>query len=472
MKDSVCSLRISYDIIYTYSTSTNHHGKIVCRRLLLVVLRSQGGISLEADGVDTDETVGIGRVVVKGVTTTFNVHGGKVGIVQGLGRGTSSDNDIALVEFHFDDTRDVALGEVNGVTDQVHFRGEPETVVAKTGEFGRQAFGDALDFTVHGDTLQVQVGSTEEGTSGGLVDTTTLDSDEAVFDNVDTANSVLAGKFIAVQEEVQSVSLLGLIVQVGDLGGDSLDEFDADLLRCVGSFLGGLGHLEHGVLGSAHGVLQHTTLVRGVEKVLVDRVVGLGLGVDRNSVLGAVGEQVGTSLEALNEFGITPGGDALDGGLERLGAHFETDLVVTLSGGTVGNVGGAFLVGNSDHFLRNAWSGNGSTEQVSALVNGIALDGFKDVVLNKVLAKVGNDALTGTARDGLGLDGGEVFFVLTDVGAESDHVESFLTQPLENDGGIETTGVGKDKLGLGFTHFGIWCVYDSEMVSKSVGRFL
>ena len=70
----------------------------------------------------------------------------------------------------------------------------------------------------------------------------------------------------------------------------------------------------------------------------------------------------------------------------------------------------------------------------------------------RTLAKVGDDALDGAARDGLGLDGLKVLVVLSDVGAEGDDVESLLAEPGEDDGGVESAGVGEDALGLGFRH--------------------
>ena len=73
----------------------------------------------------------------------------------------------------------------------------------------------------------------------------------------------------------------------------------------------------------------------------------------------------------------------------------------------------------------------------------------------RTLAKVGDDALEGAARDGLGLDGLKVLVVLADVGAEGDDVEALLAEPGEDDGGVEAAGVGEDALGLGFRHG--WC---------------
>mmetsp|Transcript_38149 Transcript_38149/g.110047 ORF Transcript_38149/g.110047 Transcript_38149/m.110047 type:complete len:83 (-) Transcript_38149:1112-1360(-) len=58
---------------------------------------SEGGVCLKTDSIDTNESIGIGGVVVKGITTSFNVHGCQVGIVKGLGTLSSADDHISLV---------------------------------------------------------------------------------------------------------------------------------------------------------------------------------------------------------------------------------------------------------------------------------------------------------------------------------------------------------------------------------------
>jgi len=412
------------------------------------MLRSEGGVRLEAHGVDADETVGIGRVVVKGVTTSLNVHGSQVGVVQGLRAGAAADDAVALVELEFDHTLHVALGKVNRVADQVHFRGEPESVVAEAGEFERHVFCDALDLPVHGHALQIHVGRAQQSAARGFVDAATLDADKAIFDNVDAANAVLSGNFVAVEKDFERIGLDGAVRDVGDLGRHSLDELNLDSLGCVRGGLWRFGHLEHGVVRAASRIFEHATFVGSVEQVLVNGVVGLGLGVDGDAVLGAVGQEVAAALEGLNELGITPRGDTLDGGAQGLAAHFEANLVVSLTGGSVRDESAAFLAGDADHLLGNAGTCNGGTKKVPSFVQAVTFDGLEDVVINKVLTEVRDDAFFGSDGDGLRLDGGKIFFELTDVGAEGVHFESFLAQPFEDHGGIQTSRVGKKKLGL------------------------
>mmetsp|Transcript_6129 Transcript_6129/g.12644 ORF Transcript_6129/g.12644 Transcript_6129/m.12644 type:complete len:239 (-) Transcript_6129:105-821(-) len=236
----------------------------------------------------------------------------------------------------------------------------------------------------------------------------------------------------------------GSVGLVGDLDWNSLEEFNDDGLGRLGGCLRRDGHLEHGFLGTAGGVLEASGFVGSVEQVLIDRVVGLGLGIDGDRVLFAVGQEILSSLEGLDEFGITPGGHALDGRTQGLSAHFESDLVVSLSGGTVSNVLGSGFGGDADHFLRNAGAGNRGSEQVTSLINGVGFDAVKDIVGNKFLSEIRNDTLAGTDSQGLGLNGGKVLLELSDVGAKGDDVKALFAEPLEDDGSVETTGVGED----------------------------
>lgn len=76
-----------------------------------------------------------------------------------------------------------------------------------------------------------------------------LDADEAVLDNVDSAHAVLAAQLVEVQEDLQRVGDLGLVVVVGDLGGDALLEVDGLSLVGLASWL----TICSGVLGASSG---------------------------------------------------------------------------------------------------------------------------------------------------------------------------------------------------------------------------
>ena len=56
------------------------------------------------------------------------------------------------------------------------------------------------------------MGIAEEGSAGCFVDSTGFDADEAIFDNVDTADGVGSGDFVGVHEEFEGVGLVCVCV--------------------------------------------------------------------------------------------------------------------------------------------------------------------------------------------------------------------------------------------------------------------
>mmetsp|Transcript_2261 Transcript_2261/g.2721 ORF Transcript_2261/g.2721 Transcript_2261/m.2721 type:complete len:250 (+) Transcript_2261:477-1226(+) len=245
----------------------------------------------------------------------------------------------------------------------------------------------------------------KDGSSWSFVHSTTLDSNEAVFNDINSSNSVLSCHFVAVKEELERVGFDSSVIFVGNLDWNTILEFDLEGFRFFGCVLRTSGHFEHRLFRRAHGIFEISRLVRCVEKILVDRVVGFWFSVDGNSMLGAVVQKIFASLETFDEFCITPWGNTLNSRRKCLATHLETDLIVTFSGSTMSNVGSAFLCCDANHFLGNARPGDGGTKKVSRFVNGIALHTFEDVFLNEFLSKVGYDALKSTARDSLSFDG-------------------------------------------------------------------
>jgi hypothetical protein len=127
-------------------------------------------------------------------------------------------------------------------------------------------------------------------------------------------------------------------------------------------------------------------------------------------------------------------------------------LVISLSSGAVGNELGTLLGGDADHFLGNARTSDGGAEQVAGFINGVASDSLKDIVLNKVGTEIRDDALESAARYGLSLDGLEILFELTNIGAKGNNIETLFDEPLENDRGIKTSRVSENDLGLSVAH--------------------
>ena len=175
--------------------------------LLLLSVRPQGRVRLQPDGVDPNETGGVGGVVIEIPTPPLDVHARQIGIVQRVRGGPTPDDDVALVQLQRHAAGDVLLGIVDRIPDQVHLGCEPEPVVAQPREFGRQTLGDALHLAIHAYPLEVHVGFAKDGPAGGLVHAARFDADEAVLDDVDSPDRVRASDLVGVHEELEGVGL-------------------------------------------------------------------------------------------------------------------------------------------------------------------------------------------------------------------------------------------------------------------------
>lgn len=96
-------------------------------------------------------------------------------------------------------------------------------------------------------------------------------------------------------------------------------------------------------------------------------------GSNGDAGLGGVVKQIVATSETLEELRVTPGGNDLDGGLDGVESEFETDLVVTLAGGTVGDELAAFTLSSAHLSAGNHRASQAGTEKVATLVDGIAL---------------------------------------------------------------------------------------------------
>ena len=191
------------------------------------------------------------------------------------------------------------------------------------------------------------MGRAQASKTGGLVAAAGLDTDETVLDDIDTTNTVAAGNGVSGEEELDGVGSNLLLATLGvlELDGNTLLEVDSEVLGLIGGGQGVLGQLPHVGGRSGIGILQNTSLVRAVRKVLIHRP-GLGLsGGDGNTLLLGVVEQVLTALEALVEDGVAPRGNDLDVRLEGVEGKFEANLIVTLTSAAVGDSEAALALG-------------------------------------------------------------------------------------------------------------------------------
>jgi hypothetical protein len=287
------------------------------------------------------------------------------------------------------------------------------------------------------------VSGAEHGKTRGLVAAAGLEADETVLNDVDTADTVLAGNGVGSEEELDGLGD-ALAVLVVELDGETLLEVDGEVLRGIGC-LGGIdGQLPHVLGRSDVGVLEDAGLVAAVCHVLVHAPwLALGAG-DRDALLGGVVEKIVAALEAVVEHGVPPGCDDLDAGLESVEGQLEADLVVTLASATVGDGEAALLLGDSDLGTSDDGAGEGGTEEVGVLqavsavmiheyhstdatdlVDSVASNGWEAELLNKLLPDVLDVALAGTDLQGLLLGSLEVL-LLTNIGHEANDLVALI----------------------------------------------
>lgn len=172
--------------------------------------------------------------------------------------------------------------------------------------------------------------------------------------------------------------------------------------------------------------------------ILLVHAKGLcGGGRNGDVVLLGIGEKVITTLELVDEFRNSPGGNDLHGWRKSVPSKLKANLVVALSCAAVRKDLTVILLGDADLSACNDRPGQRGAEQVAVLVDGIALGGTEDQLLDEFLLEVNNDHLLGTESERLLLDGIPVLF-LAYIAEHTDNGVAIVDQPLQNCAGIKT----------------------------------
>ncbi len=127
-------------------------------------------------------------------------------------------------------------------------------------------------------------------------------------------------------------------------------------------------------------------------------------------------------------------------------AELETDLVVPLAGGAVGDRVGPLDPGDLHLPLGDQGAGDGGAEQVVPLVDGVGAEHRVDEVFDELFLQVIDVHLVGTGGERLVPDRGKLV-PLAEIGRKGDHLAAVLVlQPLEDDRGVKPPRIGKDDL--------------------------
>lgn len=254
------------------------------------------------------------------------------------------------------------------------------------------------------------------GKTGGIVAASALEADETVLNNINSANTVVVANLVQELEESNRVGLLTL--RGDDLDGNTLLEVNGEVVGSIGGIDGVDGAGPELLRRRVVRVLENTGLVRAVDEVVVHAPGSLGAGRNGDVVLGGKLEEIGTALELLDKLGKSPWGDDLHGGVASLEGKLEADLVIALAGAAVTKEVAVVLLSNADLSASDDGAGEGGTEEVAVLVDGVALDGAEDNLLDELALEVLNDHALSAKGESLLLNRRPVL-LLTDVSEEA-----------------------------------------------------
>ena len=174
-------------------------------------------------------------------------------------------------------------------------------------------------------------------------------------------------------------------------------------------------------------------------QVVVDGVgVVVGTLGNRHVVGVGIGDLVGTALQVP----LANRGDNLELGVEGLDGGLKTDLVVTLAGAAVGDVGSAKLVGDLNKLLGKQRARQGGEQRILVLVHGVCCDGLSQELIRELVAQVEHLAIENAQVERLLLLGIQSGLFLAHVAADTNDIEILLVlEPFDTYGCIKTTGI-------------------------------
>ncbi len=129
------------------------------------------------------------------------------------------------------------------------------------------------------------------------------------------------------------------------------------------------GELEHVGGRLVPRIFKDAALVADVQQIAVHAVGFFRADIDRYVVLLCVVHHRGARIEGPLAIRVAPGRNDLDIGLHGIGGQFETNLVVTLSSGTVRDGIGSVFTGDFNHALGDERARNGGAQHVPRFVN-------------------------------------------------------------------------------------------------------
>ncbi len=358
-----------------------------------------------------------------------------------------------LVELEAHRALDILLAPVDERLQHLALGGVPEAVIDELGVARHQLVLEMRRAAVEGDAFDAAMRRVQDGAAGRLVDAARLHADEAVLDEVEAADAVLAAELVELRQERRRRQR-----RTVDGDGVAALELDLDIFGPIGRVLGRDGAAVDEFLGLAPGILERLALGRDVQEVGIDRERRLAALVagDGDLVLLGIFDELG----ARGEVPFAPRCDHLDVRLQRIIGELEAHLVVAFAGGAMRHRVGADLVGDLDLPLGDERARDRGAEQVLALIERVGAEHREDEVAHELLAQILDEDL---------LDPHELrllarrleLLALADIGGEGHHLALIgLLQPAQDHRGVEPAGISQDNFPYlaahGTTHARLW----------------
>ena len=202
----------------------------------------------------------------------------------------------------------------------------------------------------------------QDGAARRFIDAARLHADEAVLDEIEPADAIVAAEIVERGEQASPATSPCRRCATGSpfLNSISIDG------RLVGRVFGRDGALIDIRRRLDPRIFQHFAFRGRVQEIGIDRerrFAALVLGHLDLVLLGEV-DEVGAALE----LPFAPGRDDLDVGIERIGGEFEAHLVIALAGGAMGDGVGAGLGGDLDQALGDQRPRDRGAEQIDAFI--------------------------------------------------------------------------------------------------------
>jgi hypothetical protein len=135
--------------------------------------------------LNSEEPFGVGLIV-----RAPPLHGGNCFIVEALWALSARDEDVSFVEFQLDGSGDHLLCLPDHRHQSIHFGSVPKAVVDHLGHLGAEPVSEVMEIAIEGDLLQLLVSKIKKRHPWGFVNASAFHPDEAVFYDIDPADSV------------------------------------------------------------------------------------------------------------------------------------------------------------------------------------------------------------------------------------------------------------------------------------------